>query len=167
MKGCRKVKIHMHLEANSAEELRTTLAMLGAAYEAPVVYVKAEQAVAAEESKPVDTKTGAVVEEKKPRGKAKVDPAKEEPKVETKKEEPPAITFDETKNAIIDYLNDWSQVAPNDPDVRTKNLQPLLAALGAQKISGIDPARYGEVAGLIDEGRARLAEFKEQSSVEE
>jgi hypothetical protein len=114
---------------------------------------------------------------KKTRGKAapKAEPAaetvaeapKEEPKVEAKPEEPPAITFDEIKALIIDALNDWTDAAKEDPEIRVKKLKPILSALGAEKLSQIDPSKFNQVQGLVDESRKELAEFLEQRSAED
>jgi hypothetical protein len=101
---------------------------------------------------------------KKTRGKAA---PKEEPKVEAKPEEPPAITFDEIKALIIDVLNDWTDAAKEDPEIRVKKLKPILSALGAEKLSQIDPSKFNQVQGLVDESRKELAEFLDQRSAED
>jgi hypothetical protein len=81
-------------------------------------------------------------------------------------EEVPPITAEEVRNSIIDLLNDWSEFAKNDAEIRVKTLKPLLAKLDAEKIGGIDPSKYALVPALIDESRAALDELKAKSSEE-
>lgn len=81
--------------------------------------------------------------------------------------EPPAVTMEEVKKMILDHLNEWTEAAPADKDVRIKVLGPLLKALGSEKIKEIDPARFKEVAGLIDESNEALAKFKAERAPSE
>lgn len=94
-----------------------------------------------------------------PRKPSETAPATDTTKADDKPADPPAITFDEVKKLILDHLNDWTAAAPSDKDIRMTVLKPLLKALDAQKIKEIDPARFKEVAGVIDESAAKLAEF--------
>jgi hypothetical protein len=120
---------------------------------------------AAEE--PVKKTRGKAAPKAEPVAETAVEAPKEEPKVEAKPEEPPAITFDEIKALIIDVLNDWTDAAKEDPEIRVKKLKPILSALGAEKLSQIDPSKFNQVQGLVDESRKELAEFLEQRSAED
>lgn len=181
------MKIFLNIEAETAHELSAALADLAA----KIGSVNTAAPPVAEPQVQADS-TGnpppAAEEPKKTRGKAKapdakpVEEAKDKPKadwaddsnaqaalaeVSEGNDEPPAITPEEVRNQIIDLLNDWSEAAPADTEIRVKTLKPILTALDAEKIGAIDPSKYHLVPGLVDDSRAALAEFKDQRSVEE
>lgn len=66
-----------------------------------------------------------------------------------------ALTKDDVKAMILDLLNAMVAKYPDDPDIRTKTLKPVLDRLGAEKISLIDEAKYGDVPKLLAEIRDR------------
>lgn len=93
-------------------------------------------------------------------GVSETDPDQDETVVETQAEvekEPERVekapTENDIRNLIIDFLNEMQAAHPDDPDIRTKTLKPLLDELGAQKISLIPAARYGDVPALLDAAR--------------
>lgn len=72
--------------------------------------------------------------------------------------EQPALTENDVRNSIIDLLNEAQAKFPDDADIRTKTLKPLLEKLGAPKISSIPMTEYPRVAGLLAEVRQQMAE---------
>lgn len=69
-------------------------------------------------------------------------------------DEPVELTLDQVKSMIIDTLNWVVGKFPDDPDIRTRTIVPLLDRLNAEKISKIDPSRYCDVPALLDQIRA-------------
>jgi hypothetical protein len=85
------------------------------------------------------------------------DAAVDEPEADDKQvEEQPALTENDVRNSIIDLLNEAQAKFPADADVRTKTLAPILAALGAQKISLIPATEYHRVAGILAKARTDM-----------
>lgn len=82
---------------------------------------------------------------------AEGDPAPAEETADT-----PAMTENDVRNAIIDLLNEAQAKFPDDADVRTKTLAPILKALGAEKISKIAATEYARVPGILADARAAM-----------
>lgn len=138
-----------------ADLMELARSMGGTSGEAPVSAPVAGQTEPAPVVKPTATrgrrtKAEEPVSEEKP-----ADPPAEEPKVEDppaeeeKTADAPALTEADVRNQIIDMLNAMQAKHPDDADIRTKTLKPLLEKLGAAKISGIAAERYAEVPALI------------------
>ena len=68
----------------------------------------------------------------------------------------PTLTETDVRNAIIDLLNEAQAKFPDDADVRTKTLAPILKTLGAEKISKIAATEYARVPGILADARADL-----------
>jgi len=68
----------------------------------------------------------------------------------------PTLTENDVRNAIIDLLNEAQAKFPDDADVRTKTLAPILKTLGAEKISKIAATEYARVPGILADARAAL-----------
>jgi len=66
------------------------------------------------------------------------------------------MTENDVRNAIIDLLNEAQAKFPDDADVRTKTLAPILKALGAEKISKIAMTEYPRVPGILAKARADM-----------
>lgn len=86
-------------------------------------------------------------------GPAEVDETADEP---DKQVEEVKLTENDVRNSIIDLLNEAQKAFPDDADIRTKTLTPILKELGAPKISLIPATEYGKVAGILAKVRSAM-----------